>query len=130
MIALVIAAALAAAGGTYSGRSNQLKVPIPRAAATINIDGMLDEDVWAGAARLVDFSQYAPVDGRPAEDATEVLVWYSETAIYFGIKAHASPGTVHATLADRDKIDGDDFIQIFLDTFNDGRRASMFAVNP
>src|SRR5438067_2417744 len=108
---LILLAALASAGDAYSGRANQLKVPIPRVAATPTIDGRLDEEAWTRAARLTDFSQYAPVDGRPAENATEVLVWYSETAIYFGINAHAPRGTVHATLADRDKIDGDDFIQ-------------------
>jgi hypothetical protein len=37
---------------------------------------------------------------------------------------------VNATLADRDKIYGDDYIGIFLGTFNDGRQATVFAVNP
>src|SRR5262249_17403429 len=85
---------------------------------------------WQEAARLTDFSQYAPVDGRPAENVTEVLVFYSPTAICFGIRAQAPPGTVHATLASRDRIDADDAIQIFLNPFNDGRQALMFAVNP
>jgi len=48
----------------------------------------------------------------------------------FGIKAHAAPGSVHATLANRDRIDSDDSIQIFLNPFNDGRQALVFAVNP
>ena len=94
------------------------------------IDGVLDEPVWQQAARLTDFSQYSPVDGRPAEDATEVLVFYSPTAIYFGVKAHAAPGAVHATLANRDRIDADDAIQIFLNPFKDGRQALVFGVNP
>jgi hypothetical protein len=80
--------------------------------------------------RLTDFSQYAPVDGRPAEDATEILVFYSPTAIYFGVKARAAAGSVHATLANRDRIDADDAIQIFLDPFRDGRQALVFGVNP
>ena len=37
---------------------------------------------------------------------------------------------MHATLADRDKIGADDFVQILLGTFDDGRQASVFAVNP
>ena len=61
---------------------------------------------------------------------TEVLVFYSPTAIYFGIKAHAAPGAVHATLANRDRIDADDAIQIFLNPFKDGRQALVFGVNP
>ena len=124
---LVLAAAL------FSGRDNQLHVPLPRvetAAATVTIDGVLDEAVWQQAARLTDFSQYSPVDGRAAEDPTEVLVFYTPTAIYFGIRAHAAPGAVHATLANRDRIDADDAIQIFLNPFKDGRQALVFGVNP
>ena len=94
------------------------------------VDGVLDEAAWSQAAQLTDFSQYAPVDGRRAEHDTEVLVWYSPTAIHFGIRATAAPATVRATLADRDRISEDDHVQIYLGTFNDGRQALMFAVNP
>src|SRR5581483_4372700 len=82
------------------------------------------------AARLVGFSRYAPTDGAPADDSTEVLVWYSPTAIHFGIRAYAEPGTVRATLADRDKMFNDDYVGIFIGTFNDGRQATVFSANP
>ncbi len=92
---------------------------------------MLDEDVWRRAALLTGFSQYRPVDSRPAEDSTQVLVFYAPDAIYFGIRAYEAHGSVvRATLADRDNIGADDNIQILLDTFNDRRRASLFEVNP
>ena len=52
------------------------------------IDGRLDEPVWARATRLTGFWQYQPVDGRPAEEETEVLIWYAPDAIHFGIIAH------------------------------------------
>ena len=71
-----------------------------------------------------------PSDGVPAADSTEVLVWYSPTAIHFGIRAFEAHGAVHATLADRDQIGADDHVQILLSTFNDGRQATVFAVNP
>ena len=119
----------ATARAVYSGRDAQLRVPIPRIDQAVVVDGILDEPAWQQSALLSGFSQYAPADGRPADDETEVLVWYSATAIHFGIRAHAAPGTVHATLADRDRIDGDDHVQIFLSTFNDGRQALMFGVN-
>jgi hypothetical protein len=57
-------------------------------------------------------------------------VWYSPSAIYFGIRAYQNPATVRATLADRDKITGGDCIEILLDTFHDGRQALVFGVNP
>ena len=79
------------------------------------------EAVWQQAARLTGFSRYAPTDDIAADDSTEVFVWYSPTAIHFGIRAFAEPGTVHATLADRDKMYSDDYVGIFLGAFNDGR---------
>src|SRR5690606_5859013 len=43
---------------------------------------------------------------------------------------YGDPARVRATLADRDKIGGDDFVQILLDTFDDRRQAFVFGVNP
>src|SRR5881296_853998 len=118
-------------GPVYDGRARQLDVSLPRIDTTITIDGRLDEPVWQRAAMLTGFSQYRPVDSRPAADSTEVLVWYAPDAIWFGIRAYESHGpVVRATLADRDNIDADDNIQILLDTYNDRRRALLFAVNP
>src|SRR6266480_1699287 len=98
---------------------------------TLKIDGVLDEPAWSRAALLTGFSQYRPVDGRPAEDSTDVLAWYAPDAIYFGIRAFEPHGhVVRATLADRDNIDADDHVAILLDTYLDHRRATMFAVNP
>ena len=115
----------------YSGRANRIRVATPRIEATAVIDGKLDEVVWARAARLTDFSQYQPVDGRPAEEPTEVLVWYGPDAIYFGIKATELHGdVVRATRANRDNITSEDHIQILLDTYNDHRLAFLLAVNP
>ena len=55
---------------------------IPRVeSAVARVDGTLDEPVWRQATRLTGFWQYQPVDGRPAEEATEVLVWYAPDAI-------------------------------------------------
>src|SRR5215216_1621589 len=114
----------------YSGRERQLDVSPPRLDGGVEVDGVLDEPEWAEAAVLTGFSQYAPADGVPAEDSTEVLVWYSPTAIHFGVRAFEAHGPVHATLADRDRIGGDDYVQIFLGTFDDGRHATVFGVNP
>src|SRR5690349_50523 len=116
--------------GIYSGRARQLEVRIPRVEADIVVDGDLGDSVWAHAALLTGFSQYAPNDGVSAVDSTQVLVWYSSNAIYFGIRAYELHGRPSATLADRDQIFGDDNVQILLGTFHDGKKALMFAVNP
>ncbi|HEX9249611.1 MAG TPA: DUF5916 domain-containing protein [Gemmatimonadaceae bacterium] len=115
----------------YSGRANRTHVDVPRIDTVATIDGILDEPVWRRAARLTDFSQYQPVDGRPADEPTEVLVWYSPDAIYFGIRAREIHGNVvRATHANRDNIDSEDQIQILLDTDNARQIAFLFGVNP
>ena len=132
---LVLIAALASTllhlpAEPYSGRQGQLHVKVPRLELDAVIDGKLDDPAWARAALLTGFSQFSPQDGIPATDSTEVLVWYSPSAIYFGIRAYEPHGAVHATHADRDKISADDNIQILLGTFHDRRQAFLFGVNP
>src|SRR6266853_3550195 len=107
---------------SYSGRDRQLDVRIPRLEAEVVIDGDLSDSVWARAARLTGFSQYSPNDGVPAADSTQVLVWYSASAIYFGIRAFEQHGRPTATLANRDRIFGDDNVQILLGTFHDTKQ--------
>ena len=124
------ASATAAAARIFDGRTGSLDVDPPRLDDSIDVDGVLTEPAWSQAAVLSGFTRYAPVDGAAADNATDVLVWYSPTAIHFGIRAAAPPGTVRATLADRDRIQSDDHIIIFLGTYNDGRQALVFGVNP
>src|SRR5687768_14848342 len=120
----------------FSGRDHRTRVTVPRIESSQSgpaavMDGRLDEAVWSRAARLTDFSQYQPVDGRPAEEPTTVLVWYGPNAIYFGIRAREVHGNViRATQANRDNIASEDHIQILLDTNNDPPIASPFGVNP
>ena len=114
----------------HSGRAGQIVVKPPRLEGTTVIDGRLDEPQWRQAAVLTGFSQYTPVDGVAAADSTEILVWYSANALHIGVRAMDTSGAVHATIATRDRIFSDDNVQIFLSTFNDGRQASVFAVNP
>ena len=115
---------------TYIGRQKQVDVAIPRIEVEIAVDGALTDSVWQRAALLTGFSQYRPVDGRAAEDSTQVLVWYNSGSVHFGIRAFEAHGTVKASLADRDRIDGEDYVQILLDPFNDRRRAWIFGINP
>ncbi|MEO7962903.1 MAG: carbohydrate binding family 9 domain-containing protein, partial [Gemmatimonadaceae bacterium] len=113
----------------YNGREGKVDVTIPRIDSAVTVDGSLSEPVWREASLLTGFSQFQPTDQRAATDSTEVLVWYSPTAIHFGVRAFAPPGATNARLSDRDKISGDDYVEIILSTFNDGRQAFVFGVN-
>jgi uncharacterized protein DUF5916 len=114
----------------YNARAGHTSVAPPRLEADVVIDGRLDEPVWRQAALLTGFSQYQPVDQQPAPDSTEVRVWFSSTAIYFGIRAFEPHGSVTYTLPDRDRVSADDNVEIHLDTFHELNRAIVFIVNP
>lgn len=131
LLQLLLATATAApqSGQVYVGRERQTNVPLPRLTLEVTIDGQLDEPAWSSAALLTGFSQYSPNDQVAAADSTHVYVWYSPTAIHFGIRAFDASGA-RATVAERDQIFTDDNVQILLGTFNDGRQAAFFAVNP
>lgn len=117
----------------FSGRDSQLDVAPPRVEApAIRVDGRMDEPAWQQAATLNGFTQYEPVEGIPATEATEVRVLYSGEAIYFGIRASdTEPHLVLARLGERDRsVFGDDWVRIILDTFDDQRQGYVFYVNP
>ena len=132
----LLAAAALDVGTPYDGRKSQLDVKPPRLEGAPTVDGRLDEPQWSEAAVLTGFSQFSPVDGEPAQDSTRVLVWYSPTAIHFGVRAYESHraagggAAVNATLADRDRIESNDYVQLLLGTFDDGRQATVIGVNP
>ena len=96
----------------------------------IKVDGYLDEEPWSKSLFLTNFTSYLPVDGRPAEDDTHIKIWYTSKALYIGITAWEIHDEVRSTLADRDNLDNDDYIILFLDTYDDQRSAFAFAVNP
>ena len=117
----------------YRGNAGQLRVALPRLeSAAIKVDGRLDELAWQGAALLTGFTQYEPHEGLPAEQETEVRVFYASDAIYFGITAHdTEPHRIRATLVDRDRpASTDDWVRLLIDTFDDRRQAYAFYVNP
>jgi hypothetical protein len=127
---LLAASLLSDSAHVYDGRSNDVHVTVPRIDTTATVDGVLDEPVWSKAARLNGFSQYQPVDGRPAEEPTEVLVWYAPDAIWFGVRANEVHGNVvRATKANRDDIASEDHVQILLDTENGRQLSFLFGVN-
>src|SRR5262249_20404104 len=61
---------------------------------------------------------------------SEVLLGYDAKHLYIAYRAVDEPSKVRATVAKRDQIWDDDYVGIFLDTFNDRRRAYALFFNP
>jgi hypothetical protein len=107
-----------------------LPVRIPRFKTAPVIDGRLDDDIWQHAIVLRNFYQVQPGDNISASHPTEVLLGYDDKCLYIAFRAHDDSGKVRATLAARDQISDDDTVGIFLDTFNDQRKAYQLFFNP
>jgi hypothetical protein len=94
------------------------------------VDGRLDEPEWKTAQTLSGFVQIRPGDNAPPSRQTTVLLRSDATALYIGIRAIDDPAKVRATVARRDDVLADDHVTLYLDTFDDHRRAYVLTFNP
>ena len=61
-----------------------------RARSEIDVDGRLDEPVWAEAPAITEFIQENPAEREPGTQRTEFRVVYDDDAIYIRVGAIAS----------------------------------------
>lgn len=81
--------------------------------------------------KVENFIQREPDDGDPASQRTEVYIGYDQTELHVVFLAFDSdPDQIRANLSSRENIDGDDFVEISFDTFNDQRAAFSFRTTP
>ena len=57
---------------------------------TIEIDGHLNEEDWARAEVIDDFTQQSPDEGQPSTERTEVRMLYSAEKLYIGFECYDS----------------------------------------
>jgi hypothetical protein len=105
-------------------------IHVPRFDKAPVIDGKLDDEVWKHAAVFKDFYQVQPGDNTPASKPSEAYIGYDSKFLYLAFRAYDEPDKVRARIAKRDAIFDDDFIGVYLDTYNDKRKAIEFFFNP
>lgn len=104
--------------------------PIPRFEAAPVIDGHLNDSVWKNAAVFGDFLQIQPGDNVAPASPTEFLMAYDSKNLYIAFRIKQNRSTVRANVARRDNIFDDDYVGLYLDTFNDQRQAYVIFFNP
>ena len=104
-------------------------ITVPRSAPPV-IDGVIGEQEWSGAVRIALDNQTLPGDNVPPSQPTTVHIAYGPEHLYVAFIATDDPARVRARVTRRDDILGDDFVTIYLDTYNDRRRAYVFSFNP
>ena len=96
----------------------------------IDLDGRIDEAVWATATPITDFTQQEPVEGDEPSERTEIRVVFDEDNLYIGAILYDDPDGVLAFQRERDASLGtDDRFMWILDTFLDGRTGYFFEIN-
>ena len=105
-------------------------VVVPRFDKPPVIDGKLDDEVWKQAAVFKDFLQVNPGDNIAPSRPTEMMMGYDARTLYLGFRCFDEPDKIRATVAKRDDVFGEDNVRVFLDTFNDQRRAYVLGFNP
>jgi hypothetical protein len=124
-------AATAPADGSISAYVRKdAPAKIPRVAAPPVIDGQLNDAVWQNAAVFGDFLQTNPGDNIEPANPTEFLMAYDASNLYIAFRVKQPRDKIRATVARRDNIFDDDYVGVFLDTFNDKRQAYCFFFNP
>src|SRR5438132_3488593 len=140
---MLLCLCLGATGRSYAQTANGTKhaitippekakpITIPRFDKPPVIDGKLDDEVWKQAVVLKDFYQIRPGDNIAPSKPTQVFIGYDSKTLYFGFHCYDDErDKVRATVAKRDEVFGDDNVRVFLDTFNDQRRAYVLGWNP
>jgi hypothetical protein len=113
------------------GNEDNYTIKIPEFAESPKIDGSLENSIWEKSAVLSTFTQYEPQEGAAPSEKTVVYIGYNKKNLYIAVRCYDSnPKGIRACLTQRDSIQGDDDVTIYLDTFNDKKRAFVFQVNP
>jgi len=106
-------------------------VKVPEFPNPPKIDGKLENPLWEKGAILDTFTQYEPQEGASPSEKTVVYIGYDKKNLYIAVRCFDSdPKAIRASLTNRDSVYGDDEVTIYLDTFNDKKRAFVFQVNP
>lgn len=120
-----------ASGGKVEVPPEKAKpISIPKLSTAITIDGRPDEEAWKTAAVFKDFYQTSPGYNTAPSKPTEVLVMYDEKNLYVAFKCWDDRDKIRATVAKRDNVFGEDNVRMWLDTYNDKRRAYVLGFNP
>lgn len=103
---------------------------IPRVEVPPTIDGQLNDAAWANAIVFGDFLQTNPGDNVAPTHPTEVMMTYDAKHLYIAFNIKQDRDKIRATVAKRDDIFNDDYVGVYLDTFNDQRQAYTLFFNP
>ncbi|MFS1702853.1 DUF5916 domain-containing protein [Alteromonas sp. AMM-1] len=114
-----------------SGTEQQTVTHIPFIEGEVTIDGKLNETQWQHAQVISLEYVTRPYNNTIPPVATQVKLFEDGETLHIAFIAEdPDPQQIRAFFRDRDKVWSDDLVGIKLDTFNNGRLAYQFFINP
>ncbi|MBA7663428.1 hypothetical protein ES703_71469 [subsurface metagenome] len=116
----------------FSLTSSQEILKVPELSHPPKIDGVIENSLWEKEAlKIENFLQLTPKEKGTPTEKTVAYIGYDKKNIYFAFRCYDSdPKKLRATITNRDNIIDDDWIAVFIDTYNEKRRAFSFFINP
>lgn len=116
----------------FTFASTEEALEVPKFSQPPKIDGVLENPLWEKQAlKIEDFLQFTPKEKGEPSEKTIAYIGYDQKNLYIAFRCYeADPKKIRATITNRDNIIDDDWIVVFLDTFNEKRRAFSFIINP
>jgi hypothetical protein len=97
----------------------------------IDADGELNESIWKSLPKLTDFYEVDPGDNTKADLETVAMMCMDEDYLYIGVICYEKDVTkIRKTFSARDNMFNDDFVDVMFDTYNEGKQALEFVINP
>jgi hypothetical protein len=111
--------------------ANEPQLTINKTDSAPEIDGVLDEALWESATLVDNFYQREPDNGKPVSERTEVWLAYDSDYLYVGARMHDrnANGIVARELREDEKMLGDDFFTVAIDSLLDRRNSFVFYIN-
>ncbi|HUQ52149.1 MAG TPA: carbohydrate binding family 9 domain-containing protein, partial [Gammaproteobacteria bacterium] len=129
-VCVVPAAAQDAPARSAPPDPGQKTVHIMRTATKPTIDGVIDEAVWATAARIDNLHQVNPVEYAEPSERTEIYLLYDDDALYVAARLFEPPGELTANIMRQGaSITQEDSLFVTLDPFNTRRGGYFFGLN-
>ncbi|MFC3031645.1 DUF5916 domain-containing protein [Pseudoalteromonas fenneropenaei] len=104
---------------------------IPYFPDKVEIDGKLDEAIWKQAKRIEINNISWPYENQPSPVSTYAYIYENGESLFIGFEAaDPNPDAIRAFYRDRDQGWNDDLVGFKIDTYNSGRIAYQFFINP
>lgn len=95
------------------------------------IDGNLNDSVWAKVPTMINFTQNYPNPGENCSQQTAVKMIYDDEAVYISARMYEEkPDSIYNFLTERDWFGNADYFIVVFNSYQDGINGEGFAVTP